>query len=44
MLALIQKDLQIEFRTKETLSSLLLLGLLTLGAFFGSLAWIRIGA
>jgi heme exporter protein B len=30
MLALIRKDLQIEFRTKETLASLLLLGLLTL--------------
>ena len=31
MLALIRKDLQIEFRTKETLAALLLLGLLTLG-------------
>jgi len=30
MLALLRKDLQIEFRTKETLASLLLLGLLTL--------------
>ena len=30
MLALIRKDLQIELRTKETLASLLLLGLLTL--------------
>jgi len=30
MLALIRKDLQIEFRTKETLAALLLLGLLTL--------------
>jgi heme exporter protein B len=30
MLALIRKDLQIEFRTKETLASLLMLGLLTL--------------
>ena len=30
MFALIRKDLQIEFRTKETLASLLLLGLLTL--------------
>jgi heme exporter protein B len=30
MLTLIRKDLQIEFRTKETLASLLLLGLLTL--------------
>jgi len=30
MLALIRKDLQIEFRTKETLASLLLLGVLTL--------------
>jgi heme exporter protein B len=30
MFALIRKDLQIEFRTKETLSSLFLLGLLTL--------------
>src|SRR5574341_1438127 len=30
MLAIIRKDLQIEFRTKETLASLLLLGLLTL--------------
>ncbi len=30
MLTIIRKDLQIEFRTKETLSSLLLLGLLTL--------------
>lgn len=30
MLALLRKDLRIEFRTKETLSSLLLLGLLTL--------------
>ena len=30
MWALIRKDLQIEFRTKETLASLLLLGLLTL--------------
>src|SRR5215470_4216 len=30
MLALIRKDLLIEFRTKETLASLLLLGLLTL--------------
>jgi heme exporter protein B len=30
MLALIRKELQIELRTKETLSSLLLLGLLTL--------------
>lgn len=30
MFALLRKDLQIEFRTKETLASLLLLGLLTL--------------
>src|SRR5262249_22137545 len=30
MLALLRKDLQIEFCTKETLASLLLLGLLTL--------------
>ena len=30
MLALLRKDLQIEFRTKETLAALLLLGLLTL--------------
>ena len=30
MLALLWKDLQIEFRTKETLASLLMLGLLTL--------------
>jgi len=30
MFALIRKDLQIEFRTKETLAALLLLGLLTL--------------
>ena len=30
MLALLRKDLQIEFRSKETLASLLLLGLLTL--------------
>ncbi len=30
MLALIRKDLQVELRTKETLASLLLLGLLTL--------------
>ena len=30
MLTLIRKDLQIEFRTKETLAALLLLGLLTL--------------
>src|SRR5262249_2280693 len=30
MLALIRKDLQIEFHTKETLASLLLLGVLTL--------------
>ncbi len=30
MLTLLRKDLQIEFRTKETLASLLLLGLLTL--------------
>src|SRR3990172_8713272 len=30
MFALIRKDLQIEFRTKETLASLLMLGLLTL--------------
>src|SRR6266446_10025719 len=30
MLTLIRKDLQIELRTKETLASLLLLGLLTL--------------
>ena len=30
MFALIRKDLQIEFRTKETVAALLLLGLLTL--------------